>query len=109
MLIEDSFIIFSLTTPKYTIINEKEVTGLLTDLAIQFFDTQPRRERAVFGLLAGKKTISNLYAALTHQQLQWLQLYPSLSKELFLQAVAQLKMHGQLTTCLLYTSDAADE
>ncbi|KMO47853.1 hypothetical protein PY97_09465 [Lacticaseibacillus rhamnosus] len=71
---------------------------MLTDLAIQFFDTQPRRERAVFGLLAGKKTISNLYAALTHQQLQWLQLYPSLSKELFLQAVAQLKMHGQLTT-----------
>jgi uncharacterized protein YpbB len=69
---------------------------LLTDFVIQFFSEQPRRERAVFGLLTGKQTISILYAALIHQQLQWLHLYPSLSKEAFSAAITTLKVQRML-------------
>lgn len=69
---------------------------MLPDLVIQFFNTQPRRERSVFGLLTGKQTISILYAALSHHQLQWLHLYPGLSKEAFLAAVTRLKAQKYL-------------
>ena len=69
---------------------------MLTDFVIQFFSEQPRRERAVFGLLTGKQTISILYAALIHQQLQWLHLYPSLSKEAFSAAITTLKVQRML-------------
>ncbi|WP_179395366.1 hypothetical protein [Lacticaseibacillus absianus] len=70
---------------------------MLEDLVIQFFSAKPRREIAVYLLLVGKKTLSNLYAALEHAQLQWLQLYPTLAREDFQAAVERLVRAGALT------------
>ncbi|MFD1392078.1 hypothetical protein ACFQ3L_00545 [Lacticaseibacillus jixianensis] len=69
---------------------------MLTDFVVQLFDDQPRRETAVYMLLNGKKTLSVLFAALQHGQLQWLQLYPTLAREDFQAAVAQLIQAGAL-------------
>lgn len=69
---------------------------MLTDLVVQLFDDRPRRETAVYMLLNGKKTLSVLFAALQHDQLQWLQLYPTLAREDFQAAVAELVKAGTL-------------
>jgi len=45
----------------------------------------------LWGLLTNKKTISNLYAALQHQQLSRLHLYPTLSRENFQASIQRLK------------------
>ncbi|MFD1486259.1 helix-turn-helix domain-containing protein [Lacticaseibacillus baoqingensis] len=64
---------------------------MLDDLLIQFFDLQPRRPTAVYLLLTGKKTLSILFAAMQHHQLQWLQLYPTLARADFQAAIARLQ------------------
>lgn len=63
---------------------------MLTELLLQFFDDQPRRKASIYSLLTGKKTISTLYAAMLHHQLQWLQFYPTLAREDFQAALAKL-------------------
>ncbi|KRO18285.1 helix-turn-helix domain-containing protein [Lacticaseibacillus saniviri] len=63
---------------------------MLPEFIIQFFEDQPRRPLAVHGLLTGKKTISNLFAALLHQQLDALLLYPTLDRDQFQAAIKQL-------------------
>ncbi|WP_125703286.1 hypothetical protein [Lacticaseibacillus daqingensis] len=63
---------------------------MLDDLVIQFFSLHPRREVAVYLLLTGKKTLSTLYSALQHNQLQWLQLLPDLGRDEYQAAVARL-------------------
>ncbi|WP_225047292.1 hypothetical protein [Lacticaseibacillus kribbianus] len=63
---------------------------MLDELIVQFFSATPRRPTAVYFLLTGKKTISILFAALQHHQLQWLQLYPTLRRGDFQAAVARL-------------------
>ncbi|WP_461224076.1 YpbB family protein [Lacticaseibacillus suihuaensis] len=69
---------------------------MLDALIIQFFSATPRRPTAVYLLLIGKKTISVLFAALQHDQLQWLQLYPTLARTDFQAAVARLVAQGAL-------------
>ncbi|WP_461213098.1 helix-turn-helix domain-containing protein [Lacticaseibacillus sp. GG6-2] len=69
---------------------------MLDDLLIQFFDAQARRETSVYLLLIGKKTLSILYAALSHHQLQWLQLYPTLQRADYQAAIARLVAEGAL-------------
>ena len=71
---------------------------MLTDFVVQLFDDQPRRETAVYMLLNGKKTLSVLFAALQHGQLQWLQLYPTLARKDFQAAIKQLVASGALTS-----------
>lgn len=66
---------------------------MLSDLLIQLFDDQPRRPTSLYLLLNGKKTLSILYAAMQHDQLQWLQLYPTLSRDDYQAAIA--KLHAQ--------------
>ena len=64
---------------------------VLADFLLQFFDDQPRRATSLYLLLTGKKTLSVLFAALEHQQLQWLHLYPTLSRPDFQAAIARLQ------------------
>lgn len=83
---------------------------MLTDFVVQLFDEQPRRETAAYMLLNGKKTLSVLFAALQHGQLQWLQLYPTLGRADFQAAVKQLVNAHALTntgTGLVLTHPAA--
>ncbi|WP_054661807.1 hypothetical protein [Lacticaseibacillus camelliae] len=83
---------------------------MLTDFVVQLFDEQPRRETAAYMLLNGKKTLSVLFAALQHGQLQWLQLYPTLGRADFQAAVKQLVNAHALThteTGLVLTDPAA--
>ncbi|WP_338216074.1 hypothetical protein [Lacticaseibacillus salsurivasis] len=63
---------------------------MLEDFMIQFFSDQPRRGPAVYLLLTGKKTLSILFSALQHHQLQWLQLYPTLARTDFQAALNTL-------------------
>lgn len=63
---------------------------MLDDFLLQFFDDQPRRATSLYLLLTGKKTLSVLFAALEHQQLQWLHLYPTLSRPDFQAAIDRL-------------------
>ncbi|WP_156321811.1 helix-turn-helix domain-containing protein [Lacticaseibacillus thailandensis] len=51
---------------------------------------------SVLSLLTGKKTISTLYAALVSNQLQWLNLMPTLRRDDFLRSVARLQAAGWL-------------
>ncbi|MCI1985951.1 MAG: helix-turn-helix domain-containing protein [Lactobacillus sp.] len=69
---------------------------MLDDLLIQFFNAQPRRLAAVYLLLTGKRTLSVLYAAMQHQQLQWLQVYPTLDRADYQAAVTRLQKQGYL-------------
>ena len=64
---------------------------MLDDFLLQFFDDQPRRATSLYLLLTGKKTLSVLFAALEHQQLQWLHLYPTLSRPDFQAAIDRLQ------------------
>ena len=64
---------------------------MLDDFLLQFFDAKPRRELALYLLLTGKKTVSVLFAALEHHQLQWLQLYPTLPRADFQAAIGRLQ------------------
>lgn len=73
-------------------------TNQLTDLIIQFFDDVPRRPTSLFGLLSGKKTLSILYAALLHDQLQWLGLLPGLARAEFDAVVSHALATGLLQT-----------
>lgn len=73
-------------------------TNQLTDLIIQFFDDEPRRPTSLFGLLSGKKTLSILYAALLHDQLQWLGLLPGLARPEFDAVVSRALATGLLQT-----------
>ncbi len=63
---------------------------MLDDFLFQFFDEKPRRATSLYLLLTGKKTLSVLFAALEHQQLQWLHLYPTLLRPDFQAAIARL-------------------
>lgn len=69
---------------------------MLDDFLLQFFDEKPRRATALYLLLTGKKTLSVLFAALEHHQLQWLQLYPTLSRADFQAAIARLQADHKL-------------
>ncbi|WP_125706858.1 helix-turn-helix domain-containing protein [Lacticaseibacillus porcinae] len=69
---------------------------MLDDFLLQFFDDQPRRATSVYLLLTGKKTLSVLFAALQHHQLQWLHLYPTLSRRDFQAAIDHLLAGHQL-------------
>ncbi|WP_390404517.1 helix-turn-helix domain-containing protein [Lacticaseibacillus jixiensis] len=64
---------------------------MLDDLIVQLFDQQPRTEISVYMLLTGKKTQSVLFAALQHDQLKWLQLYPTLSRSDYQAAIKRLE------------------
>ena len=85
---------------------------MLDDLLIQFFDAQARRETSVYLLLNGKKTLSILYAAMVHHQLQWLQLYPTLERENYQAAITRLRAQGLLVATdagLVLADDAAQK
>ena len=51
---------------------------MLTDYLLCLFSTNRRRYQAIYYTLVGKRTTSNLYAALDYQLLKWFQIYPNL-------------------------------
>ncbi|KRK73388.1 hypothetical protein [Lacticaseibacillus nasuensis] len=68
------------------------------EIIIALFDNRPRRPASVYNLLVGKKTLSTLYAALLHDQLQWVGLLPDLARSEFDDVIAAATRQGDLVT-----------
>lgn len=58
---------------------------------------EKRRYQAIYYTLIGKRTTSNLYAALAYGLLKWLQIYPNLEQAQFQAELKRLQTNGWIT------------
>lgn len=65
-------------------------------MLLPLFSTKPRRYQAIYYLLIGKRTVSNLSAGLTYQLLPYFHFYPKLSQTDYQAALKQLQKQHYL-------------
>lgn len=64
---------------------------------LQFFSPSKRRIQAIYYILTGKRTTSNLYAALQYDLLDYWQIYPHLKQGDYQQTLKALQLAGDVT------------